>query len=159
VGEIKQFETKKQIDAFSDWIAFRRNMSKTKAYEEVAKTANVTSRTILNWHDKFEWEERAAKISKKEDAALICALATTTAEYRKKMVERIEGALDSFFQDGPEKLAGMISKPSDIQLLAKTALAMRGERSEKEESTETVVEQKVSEMLEKAGLGKVGKTG
>jgi hypothetical protein len=36
---------------------------------------------------------------------------------------------------------------------------MRGERSEKEESTETVVEQKVSEMLEKAGLGKVGKTG
>lgn len=121
-GATYKYEDKKKHEAYLEWYQ-ERNMV------EVSRRLGIPEATLNVWKKKFDWDSRAIAMDEQEKARLDELVTEQTAQFKAKMLNRIESSLDKLWEElGAEGIAGMVDRPSDIDKLTKLALLLRGDK-------------------------------
>jgi len=100
---------------------------------KVAQKFQISERTFWNWYKKYNWRERveqrdienAKKLEKKVDKAIV----NSKADYRA-LIKKVVKAFEDKLKAGKIR----ISKPEDLNVMAKLDLLMMGESTEKQDT-------------------------
>ena len=135
-------ENKTQKDAFEMWWnSGRRGVT----YAEVSGAFKVSPLTILNWHNKYRWEERSAerlgKISKRLDQVAVSDIAEDRKNYLK-IIKKATMLIESRLDEGTVRVT-----LADLDKLARLGEFLHGEPDARtEEITVDAVDREIRKL-------------
>lgn len=151
-------ETNIQKQAFAHWYG----LGDLRTYKRVAAKFGKHWKTIQNWHDRFQWEDRRLKLLEERERVK-GDVGPSIDPASVRCATRIEELISEILSD-PETLVEIksnIKKPTDLMNLAKLAAFLQGKNfdsGEDGESDGSLASRAALKILEEHGLGK-GKDG
>jgi transposase len=121
-------ETLRHREAFEYYYS----LGEKKSLTLVARKFNVSKQTVTKWNKAFNWQQRVEqrdiengkRLEKKTDNAVV----NSKAEYRA-LIRKTVDVFKERLKEGKIK----ISRPQDLESLAKLDLLMMGEATERNE--------------------------
>lgn len=121
-------EQKKHIDAFYYYFGItEKGHNISTAIRATAEHVGVTPRTIWNWYDKFNWEQKSQDKQKAIVEEMEKQSNKTLAENRLNYLRVFHKLLDRFINDD---FPAEISSVKELDLVVKTCLVLQDAPSE-----------------------------